>query len=345
MLPRNLNAIFRTQWLPIFRCLQEVLTPQSTETFENDEDEIEKKYKRSLAHLKERVSYCWNKTDPTKFTLATWSNKTSRSAIMKCGNSGDREKLSEASNRNCVRPNQRRKKKIVDKPLYPTRQRRRIEQQRRVVNEIDEDPHDGEEETRANEMDEDDGFNDFAEAFLNVPLNPQLTDAQAQRDKETLEEVVRAMEDGERAAAAHRQVAGDAVATDGSRLFVQRPPAGLPLNHGDNSYIGRQRYAKVLDSAEKQPARKKPPRTTTARKKKPPRTTTAQKKPPPTTIESPPTCAIQGCAFGTGLIADHKCHNKCGRVFHNLCAQANDLCDDYNELDMYCSMECKRSNK
>jgi hypothetical protein len=102
MLPCNLNAIFRTQWLPIFKCLQEVLTPLSTETFENDEDEIEKKYKRWLAHLKERVSYCWNKTDPTKFTLATWLNKTSWSAIMKCGNSGDCEKLSKASNCNCV---------------------------------------------------------------------------------------------------------------------------------------------------------------------------------------------------------------------------------------------------
>ena len=138
MLPCNLNATFRTQWLPIFKFLEEKLATQSTETFEDDEDEIEQKYRRCLAHLKDRVSYCWNKTksDPTKFTLGTWSNKTSRSAIVKSGNATDREKLSEASNRNKVRPNKTRIKKRAEKPLYPSRQRRRIEkQQGRMLNE------------------------------------------------------------------------------------------------------------------------------------------------------------------------------------------------------------------
>jgi hypothetical protein len=106
MLPGNLNATLRTQWLPIFKLLEEKLATQSTETFEDDEDEIEQKYMRCLAHLKERVSYCWNKNklDPAQFTLGTWSNKTSRSAILKHGNVTDKEKLSEPSNRNKVRP-------------------------------------------------------------------------------------------------------------------------------------------------------------------------------------------------------------------------------------------------
>jgi hypothetical protein len=88
-LPRNLNAAFRTQWLPIFKFLEEKLATQSTETFEDNEDEIEQKYRGYLTHLKDWVSYRWNKTksDPTKFTLGTWSNKTSRSAIVKSGNS------------------------------------------------------------------------------------------------------------------------------------------------------------------------------------------------------------------------------------------------------------------
>jgi hypothetical protein len=99
MLPRNLNATFRTQWLPIFKFLEEKLVTQSTETFEDAEDEIEQKYMRCLAHLKERVSYCWNKnkSDPTKFTVGTWSNKICRSTVVKSGNAADHEKLSEAT--------------------------------------------------------------------------------------------------------------------------------------------------------------------------------------------------------------------------------------------------------
>jgi hypothetical protein len=117
-------------------------------------------------------------------------------------------------------------------------------------------------------------------------------------------------EDGQQAAASHRQAAGDGVATNGSLSFVRRP-TGLRRNHGDNSNIvGRERYAAVLDSERKMPARKKPPPAIMA--KNLPQTTT---------------CAIQGCIFGGSptMQADHKCHNKCGRVFHNLCAQMKDL--------------------
>jgi hypothetical protein len=85
-------------------------------------------------------------------------------------------------------------------------------------------------------------------------------------------------------------VAGDAVATDGSLLFV-RHSTGLRLNYGDNSNIGRKRYADVLDSpasAGKEPA---------ARKKTPPM---AKKPPPITTLTS---CAINS-NIGRKLYAD-----------------------------------------
>jgi hypothetical protein len=135
----------------------------------------------------------------------------------------------------------------------------------------------------------------------------------------------------------HRQAVGDRVATDGSQLFFVPASTGLPRNHGHNSNIERQQYTDVLDSAS---ARKKPPQ-----KKPPPMAT----KPPPRAKKQPSittTCAIKGCTLGTVLHANHKCYNKFGRVFHNLCAQMmNDLCDNDNELDMYCSMECKRGKE
>ena len=303
MLPHNLKATFRTHWLPIFKFLAEKLETQSTEAFEDDEVEIEEKYLRCAAHLKEHVSYCWNKKniDPMKFTLGTWSNKISRSAIVKNGNATDLEKVSAASNRNTARPNQTRKKKKVEKPLYPSRQRRRIEKQQGQSN---------------NNNGETNGEDAFGDTFGDVEL--VMTPQQAQRDRALKAQTDKEVEDGQRAAAAHRQAVGDGVGTDGSLLFVHHS-TGLRRNYGDNSNIGRKRYAATLDSA-------LAPRTA--------------KKPPPTT-----NCAIEGCTFGTALKADHKCYNKCGRVFHNLCAQGKDLCDDDNELDMYCSMECKRSKR
>ena len=124
--------------------------------------------------------------------------------------------------------------------------------------------------------------------------------------------------------------------TDGSLLFV-RHQTGLPRDFGDNSNEGRRLRAAILDSEKKKPARKDPPPAIGKSRLPPPM---AKKLPQATT------CAIEGCAFGgTPMQADHKCHNKCGRVFHNLCAQDNDLCDEDNELDVCRSMECKRSEK
>jgi len=182
----------------------------------------------------------------------------------------------------------------------------------------------------------------FENAFRDVRLvNDTMTPRQAQRDQEFKEEADKEIEDGRQAAASHRQAVGDGVATDGSVLFV-RHSTGLRRNYGDNSNVGRQLYRKVLDqSAQKQPAQKQPARKQPAQKKparKKPAPPTAKKKPPPAAKQPPPTttCAVEGCTLGdTTIVADHKCYNKCGRVFHNLCAQMKHLCDDENELDMY----------
>jgi hypothetical protein len=78
----------------------------------------------------------------------------------------DREKLSEPSNHNKVRPSKRRIKKKTEKPLYPSRQRRWIEkQQGRTQGD--------------NQSNNDDGEDAFAVAFPDVPLRPALTPHQA----------------------------------------------------------------------------------------------------------------------------------------------------------------------
>jgi hypothetical protein len=52
-----------------------------------------------------------------------------------------------------------------------------------------------------------------------------------------------------------------------------------------------------------------------------------------------------GMKGAAALHAAHKRHNKWGRVSHNMRAQGNGLCDNDNELDMHCSVECKRSKR
>jgi len=53
-------------------------------------------------------------------------------------------------------------------------------------------------------------------------------------------------------------------------------------------------------------------------------------------------CPIPGCKWPQN-VPDHRCYRRtCGNLVHNLCAQTNDLCDDDNELNMYCSVNCKR---
>ena len=58
-----------------------------------------------------------------QITLGTWSNKISRSTIVKSGNATAHEELSEAtSNHNKkVQPNKTRNKKKAEKPYYTTR--------------------------------------------------------------------------------------------------------------------------------------------------------------------------------------------------------------------------------
>ena len=346
-----------------------------------DAPKIKQLYNGGTQYLKSKVSYIWpdggdeneeHNTRREKWLVATWSSKISRSQVVKHGSQADQSHLAAATRHNELHSHRPRKKRKVtrqgfqnqhdeeevDKALRgmirglgaATRERAEIgirevrreaarggglgaATQERAEIGIRESRQEaardrGVSSTNADtrrqvaHTEEEDAFGD---AFRDVPLD--MTSHQAQRDQEFKEQTDREIEDGQRAAAAHRQAAGDGVAKDGSLLFVRHSTGGLPCNYGDNSNVGRQLYAKVLDSERKQPAQKNPP--------------PMAKRPPPTKA-----CAIEGSNLGgTALQADHKCYNKCGRVFHNFCAQLNDLCDDYNELDMYCSMECKRSKK
>ena len=105
MLPKNLKQTFKTQWRPIFKFLE----PATKEIFARDfltitEDDIETTHNCCVEYLKKNVSYCWNtlkrSSNPLKYSIGTWSNKTSHASITKHGTEEDKKKLQAPSGRN-----------------------------------------------------------------------------------------------------------------------------------------------------------------------------------------------------------------------------------------------------
>jgi hypothetical protein len=61
---------------------------------------INKYCNNCVEYLKERVSFCFEKGDPTSWTTVTWSKKVQRSYIEMHGKQLDQEHLTEATRRN-----------------------------------------------------------------------------------------------------------------------------------------------------------------------------------------------------------------------------------------------------
>ena len=135
LLPSPIRNKFKNEWKPIFKFLENV-----TKDSVASGDTIDGTYTKCLNHLKTRVSYCFAGTrDPTKYTVSTWSNRTSRSQIVKKGTDSDKAQLGEAGGRNkAKKQGSTRRRKAKSSVLYPGRQQKRrkiTEQKRETTNE------------------------------------------------------------------------------------------------------------------------------------------------------------------------------------------------------------------
>jgi len=132
MFPEPLRRPFRTNWMPIFKFLDPVLKelPVRRVGVRLSEEEIQNVFNKCVEFLKERVSYLWKRrgsSNPTEFTLGTWSNRISRSWVMRNGSESDIALLGEGNARHQGREKgAKRKRDRVDHPKYPERQERRI---------------------------------------------------------------------------------------------------------------------------------------------------------------------------------------------------------------------------
>lgn len=124
MLPKRLAQQVRMSFLPIFKFLEPVLLNLPKEDADITEEIIQKAYENCISYLQGRVSYLFQKgrANPMQYSLGTWSNKTSFSAISKAGTDQDKAGMSDANRRNQRRQPTTRKRKLLTFTKYPKRQ-------------------------------------------------------------------------------------------------------------------------------------------------------------------------------------------------------------------------------
>ncbi len=326
MLPDHLKNEFKLQWKPIFGFISDAANFPSGSPITSRM--VNEAYERCVDFLKTSVSYCFlKKKNPEEvWSIATWSVRVSRSSIEKDGTESDKEKLAMASNRNKPRGHMKRNRPESDNPLYGRRQQKR-------KNTKNHDSTQGIENTgtvvpqplpqRAPQQQQQRPINnygviaqqqetrDFASVFGHV----RMTAANQERDAQIIAMVQREMTEEMNERREQRAREGDAVANDGTVLFV-RHTNELPSNNGDNSNVSRTRYVNTLANLG----------------------TAASNSGTP--------CPIPGCQWSINK-PDHPCYNSahCKNMVHNLCAGENGLYDDDNELNMYCSARCKQQKR
>jgi hypothetical protein len=139
-------------------------------------------------------------------------------------------------------------------------------------------------------------------------MNEQMQSLDEETTRQAQKEMVK---EAQRQARQARAIEGDAVAGDGTLLFTNHCIGTHAPNVGDNSRVSCDRCANSLAAL--------------------------------VTNNTVTQCSIPHCADNRNM-PDHKCRH-CKTKVHNLCAQREGLCSDENELNMYCSLQCKQQIK
>jgi hypothetical protein len=133
MLPKNLKQTFKTQWTPLFKFLEPATQEMLSRDFDTiSEDDLEATHNCCVEYLQGRVSYCWNTKrgiNPLKYSIGTWSNRTSRASITKYGTDEDKKKLQAPSTRNTTKKTglKRTQQSVKPNVLYPIQKKQRQE--------------------------------------------------------------------------------------------------------------------------------------------------------------------------------------------------------------------------
>jgi hypothetical protein len=303
----KLKNTYKTSWSPIFRFLEKAVERElPRDTTKMTEPAFQEYYEDCIACLKLRVSYCFTnkKKQPLTWGIATWSKRISRSEILKNGTEADKGYVGEGTARNETRDGAKNKRRQGRETTSPKHPRRQKRRKQQAA----------QQSMNANDDMAVQTAPDAAEdSFLSVfgSAGQGRTPEQRQRD----DELQAAVNEDIRQEVQETEQETRQEEFRSTRLWaVQRDPTQMNQNHGDNSTIQRNQYrqqlAQTLDGGK------------------------------PT---SPGICIIPGCR-NSHMVNDHPCyHSGCKNYVHNMCAQSKGLCMDGNELNMFCSVVCKRA--
>ena len=220
-------------------------------------------------------------------------------------------KLAVATKRNASPGNGmpfKRKLKLADAPKYLARQQSRKKKRGERTRGV-RIPTPNDEEGPIRPVPVTDEQDPFLRAFENINMTPEM-EARAAASAEEARRIVEA----ERAE--EREVARDATIRTSEAFNRFDPQRQVHRNYGDVSGISQERYGKSLGQA-------------------------IDGRNTPTGHRL---CAITGC-HRYDLTPSHQCYRVgCNNFVHNLCVQDNDLSSTRNELNMFCSVACKRND-
>ena len=293
----------RIQWAPIFRYLEDgVSAALPRDTANMTVQEIGVYYDKCVEFLRERVSYCFARE---KGGALAWSTATWANKIQRSSvlkYGTDADKSFLKVATKRNNPHRGATRKRKRALLeFPKYPERQKRRQEQGRREV-QLPNDERTQARPPRVAPADETDEFARAFSGI----EVDEATRAPSKEVLDEV---REELRVARTAERNMA-----VRNATLFINPLDSRRQLhrNYGDNSAISRQRYGEQTLAA---------------------------------AIDGRGTghrlCAIVGCTRND-LTPTHSCYrNGCNKLLHNLCAQANNLSSNGNELNMYCSTACK----
>jgi hypothetical protein len=295
---------YKTSWSPIFRFLENGVERElPKDTTEMNAGAFQEYYDDCVACLKLRVAYCF-KNEKKKQPL-TWGIATWSRRISRSEilKNGTEEDKSYVGEATARNRTKRgpKKRRRGRETTNPRHPYR--QKRRREAAQRSTNANDDIEVPRAADAAQpaDAAEDSFLRAFPSNAMTPE----QRRTDAEQQEKITQELRE-EQQELRHQEFRNTGL------WAVAQDPTQVNRNHGDNSTIQRQEYQQQL--AQRIDGGK------------------------PT---SPGICIIPGCQHSS-LVNDHPCYRRaCDNFVHNLCAQSKGLCCDDNEVNMFCSVQCK----
>jgi hypothetical protein len=310
LLPGKLKTQYTVNWLPIFKMMEaapDLNIPNDQSTI--NAAVIQETLEKAKAHVKTRVSYLFNKTrkaNPEVWKVGTWSKYIANSEILKYGTEQDKAQLPAPTKRNKPRQNRMsRKRKTSDN----NRVRRRVQRQENNQEPAPVPP--ARQPAPVPPARQPDNNN---QPDLRNQRRATIDDSNSDAFAEAFAGAVVLTEATQRRDADLQEDANAQIYADSEDARAERNPVGDGVGtDGSRLFVVQKKSARKIQIVKDRYGRTK----------------------------KIGHCCVSGCSFPQ-MELNHHCYAiNCRKEVHNMCCGSQQLYDDDNELNMYCSPTCK----